>query len=151
MKKSTKIILSILGLGINTACIIFYLATRKPATSEDSAPIATYESTQLIQELDTDSTVAKKIMEKNIAVNGMVKEVKTMDHSVILDAGEAAYIICSFDSIAFETCKPSFKEGQKTSIKGIFYNYSKTEDDGMGLIPAEKNANLKTCFIHTNK
>ena len=151
MKKSTKIILSILGLGVITAGIVLYMATRKPATSEDSAPIATYESAQLIQELDTDSTVAKKIMEKNIAVNGKVKEVKTMDHSVILDAGESSYIICSFDSAAFEKCKVSFHEGQSASIKGIFYNYSKTEDDGMGLMPAEKNANLKTCFIYTNK
>lgn len=151
MKKSTKIILSILGLGIITAGIVFYIATRKPATSEDSSPVAVFESAQLIQQLDTDTTVSKKIMEKNIAVNGIIKEIKSVDHSIILDAGESCYIICSFDSVAFEKCKPAFQEGKQTSIKGIFYSYSKTEDDGMGLIPAEKNAILKTCFLHTNK
>jgi len=151
MKKRTKIILGILGTGVITAGIIIYVATRKPATSQDSEPVAIFESTQLIQQLDTDSSVSKKIMEKNIAVNGLVKEVNAADHSIILDAGESSYIICSFDSTAFENCKTSFNEGQKASVKGIFYNYSKTEDDGMGLMPSEKNANLKTCYIHSNQ
>lgn len=150
MKKRTKTILAIIIIGIIAAGVVFYIATKKPATSEDSKPVAAFTSSDLIQQLEKDSAVSKKYMFQNIGVEGVVKEVNQKDHSIILDAGESSYINCSFDSTAFEKCKASFAEGKNTKIKGIYFAFDKTEDDGMGLIPVEKTAYLRTCFINNN-
>jgi hypothetical protein len=148
MKKWKKILLILIALGAILGTIIFYVATKKPPTSEDSKPVAVFKSVELISKLESDSTVSKEYMFKNIAVEGTIKEIKEQDHSVIIDAGESSFINCSFDSTAFAKCRSNFSLGKAVSIKGIYYAFDKTADDGMGLIPVEKNAFLRTCFIN---
>ncbi len=149
MKKWKKVLLTLFVIGLVTAGVVLYIATKKPPTSEDSKPVASFKSSELIGKLESDSAISKKYMFQNIAVEGVIKEIKSGDHSVIIDAGESSFINCSFDSAAFIKCQSNFLVGKPTSIKGIYYAFDKTEDDGMGLIPVEKNAYLRTCF--TNK
>lgn len=122
------------------------LFTSKPATAAESKPIASFSSIDFITALEKDTTSSKKYMDKNVAISGNVKEVS--DQKVILEAGESASVVCTFDSTDFVKLKGNFTNGKTIKLKGIFYGFDKTEDDGMGLIPAEKTAYLKTCFIN---
>ena len=126
------------------------LFTSKPATAEESAPKATYKSTQLLELLSKDTTFNKQIKEQNIAIEGIIKEVKEADHTVTMECGESAFINFSFDSLAFSKCKPCLLPGKQASIKGIYvgFDFPSAEDEAMSLLPSEKNVFLKSCFLN---
>ncbi len=164
MKKILKIVLAILVIGMVMGIASYWLApdktlkaffsvvnlfTSKPPTAEESAPTATFKSDQLLKKLSTDSSFGQKIKDQNIAVEGVIKEVKESDHTITMECGESAFINFSFDSLAFEKSKASLLPGQHAAIKGIYVGFDfPAADDGMSLLPSEKNIFLKLCFVH---
>lgn len=126
------------------------LFTSKPATAEDSAPKATYKSTQLLSLLTSDTTFTKQMMDQNIAIEGVIKEVKEIDYTVTMECGESAFINFSFDSLAFVKCKPFLLLGKQASLKGIYvgFDFPSADDEAMSLLPPEKNIFLKSCFLN---
>lgn len=165
MKKIVKYVLTVLVIGTVVVISSYWLApektlkaffsvvnlfTSKPAAAEESEPKATYKSSQLLELLSTDSSFANKIKDQNIAVEGTIKEVKATDHTITMECGESAFINFSFDSLAFEKSKASLLPGTQAAIKGIYvgYDFPAAADDGMSLLPPEKNIFLKLCFVH---
>ena len=153
MKKWKKIMLSIVFVGIASAGIILYFATKKPATAEDSEPTAAFSAVDFISNLDSGyQTVSARYMDKNISIEGNIKEVNLAQSSIVMDAGNEAIITCTFDSTLFSSYKNRFAEGKSAKIKGIYFGcdgFEKSDaDDMMDLLHQQKIAMLKTCAIH---
>ncbi len=164
MKKIVKFVLTVLLIGTVVGISSYWLAPdktlkaffsvvnlfmSKPATAEESEPTAIFKSAQLLEKLSTDSSFGQKIKDQNIAVEGIVKEVKESDHTITMECGESAFINFSFDSLAFEKSKSALLPGKPAAIKGIYVGFDfPAADDGMSLLPSEKNIFLKLCFIY---
>jgi hypothetical protein len=153
MKKWKKILWAIVAIGLVSAAVILYFATKKPATAEDSEPIAQFSTTAFIQQLsENNASVSAKFMDKNIAVSGSIKEVNPSQCSLVLDAGNDAIVTCTFDSAVFAKYASTFTQGKTTQIKGIYFGcdgFEKSDsDDMMDLLPQQKSAMMKTCAIH---
>ena len=153
MKKWKKIAWSIFAIGVVSAAVILYFATKKPATAEDSEPVAKFSTTEFIEKLNANqATVSATYMDKNIAVSGNVIEVNKDQCSLVLDAGNNAIITCTFDSIVFAKHAATFEKGKPTSIKGIYFGcdgFEKSDStDMMDLLPQQKSAMLKTCSVN---
>jgi hypothetical protein len=153
MKKWKKILLSLFFVGIASAGIILYLATKKPATAEDSKPIAEFSAVNFISKLDSShQIISARYMDKNISIEGNIKEVNAAQYSLVFDGGADAIITCTFDSAIFSKNSNQFIVGKSTKVKGIYFGcdgFEKTEsDDLMDLLPQQKTAMLKTCAVH---
>jgi hypothetical protein len=152
MKKWKKIILYLFVLGIVSAVVVFYIATKRPPTAADSKPFKELEATALINELDTSAgRCSVNYMDKNIAVSGIIKSIDTSTANVIIDAGSSCYINCSFDSTCFKNCMNTLAVGKKASIKGIYFGcegFEKKSEDEFDMLGSEKNAKLKACAIN---
>ncbi len=153
MKKWKKVLLILFVIGLVAGAIVFYVATKKPATAADSKPIKEMLASDLINELSTNKQLTDSAyMFKNIAVKGKVKEINGTN--IIIEAGESAFVNCSFDSTAFEEIKSTIKSGAEVNVKGIYYGcsgFDPKSDDDLDLIPVEKDANLRTCGINSPK
>jgi hypothetical protein len=153
MKKWKKVTLIFLAIGLIAGAIVFYVATKKPKTAADSKPIKEMLATDLINELSNNQHATDSAyMFKNIAVKGKVKEINGTN--IIIEAGESAFVNCSFDSTAFEVIKNTIKSGAEVNIKGIYYGcsgFDPKSDDDLDLMPIQKEAKLKTCGINSPK
>lgn len=152
MKKWKKILLSLFFIGILSAGIILYLATKKPATAEDSEPIAHFYAENFISKLDSNhQIISSRFMDKNISIEGTVKEVNNAQYSLVIDGGADAIITCTFDSTIFSENSTQFVSGKSTRVKGIYFGcdgFEKPEStDLMNLLPQQKTAMLKTCAV----
>jgi hypothetical protein len=146
MKKWKRNLLIIGVIGVITAAGVIYYASIKPPTAKDSEPVASFHSITFIDSLYNDTALAKKLDGKNIAISGNIKEIN--EDKLIIDAGGTSCLVCTFDSADFVNVKTNYKVGKPIVIKGIFYGYNKIEDDGMSLIPEDKTAYLKTCYLN---
>lgn len=148
MKKWKKILLTLFVVGLATAIVVLYIATKKPPTAADSKPVKEMTAAELFNALDSNFKVTDSIFNnKNIAVKGIIKEFDSANKHIFIEAGEAKLVNCSFDSTEFSKIKTSIKLGGNINVKGIYtgcegYNNA---DDGMDLIPSDKIAQLKTC------
>ena len=153
MKRWKRNLLILFIIGLVTAGIILYIATKKPAKGIDGKPVKVFNASELIMSLDSNSTsTSKKYMFKNIGIIGKIKEVDISRSNIIIDAGSSATVNCSFDSLAFVNSKSFLKIGEVINVKGIYDGCDgfdkKNTDDDLDLIPTEKTAMLRTCGLN---
>jgi hypothetical protein len=151
MKKWKKILLTLFVVGLASAIVVFYIVTKKPPTAADSKPVKEMTAIELFNSLDSSFHFSDSIFNnQNIAVNGIVKEIDSVNKHIFIEAGEAKLINCSFDSLAFTEIKSSIKVGGGVNIKGIYTGCDGYDngDDGMDLIPTDKIVLLKTCSVN---
>lgn len=148
-----KLFLALLILGLMAGGYGIYLWKKQPPTAQDSAADFILESGQLIRQLDSStSAVSKKYMDKNLSISGVITQVDAGQISI--GAGENASVSCSFDSTYFAGIISRCQPGRPVQVKGIFYGaegFDPPSDDDLDLIPTEKIARLKTCYLVTEQ
>lgn len=142
MKKSIKIVLIIVVVGLITGFSTIYYVFNKPHRNvEGEAPAFKMEAAALYNEFSKDETIAnEKFGNKVIQVSGSIAELSKNDYEVsIVLNNEVEGVNCMLDSMAIvqnKTLIDNLKIGDKISLKGKCDGF----DMIMGVV-------LTRCFI----